>query len=105
MDNLSCGGNLVSDHVANLLWEVEGTLPGDKEDILQIIDHYLGLPDIERLRFRLRRRLLSYLQIYGSLTDELKPVIAEAQEVVEASSPEAANIVDRAIESLKQGFI
>ena len=105
VDNLSCGGNLVSDHVANLLWEVEGTLPGDKEDILQIIDHYLGLPDIERLRFRLRRRLLSYLQIYGSLTDELKPVIAEAQEVVEASSPEAANIVDRAIESLKQGFI
>jgi biotin synthase-like enzyme len=47
---------LVSDHVLNLLEEVEGTLPKDKERILGIIDKYLCLPDEDRLLFQLGRR-------------------------------------------------
>lgn len=105
VENLNCNANMVSDHMANLLWEAEGKIPEDKKDILNIIDHYLGLPEIERLRFRFRRRLLSYLQIYGTLSEELQPVVAEAQEALQASCAETAYKVDRAIDALKQGFI
>jgi hypothetical protein len=47
---------LVSDHVLNLLEEVEGTLPRDRERLLRVIDRYLGLPDEDRLLFQLGRR-------------------------------------------------
>jgi biotin synthase-like enzyme len=47
---------LVSDHILNLLEEVEGRLPDDKERILGVIDRYLNLSDEERLLFQLGRR-------------------------------------------------
>ncbi len=47
---------LTSDHIMNLLEEVEGQLPGDKENMLEVIDRYLALPTDERLLFRLGRR-------------------------------------------------
>lgn len=47
---------LVSDHILNLLEEVEGQLPEDRERMLGIIDRYLGLPEEERLMFQLGRR-------------------------------------------------
>jgi hypothetical protein len=47
---------LVSDHVLNLLEEVEGTLPQDKERLLGVIDSYLDLPEEDRLLFQLGRR-------------------------------------------------
>ena len=47
---------LVSDHILNLLEELEGTFPQDKQRLLQLIDEYLNLPDEERLLFQLGRR-------------------------------------------------
>ena len=47
---------LISDHIMNLLEEVEGTLPDDKQKMLAVIDRYLALPAEERLLFRLGRR-------------------------------------------------
>ena len=47
---------IVSDHVLNLLEEVEGKLPEEKEKILAVIDQYLKLPDEERLMYQLGRR-------------------------------------------------
>jgi radical SAM superfamily enzyme YgiQ (UPF0313 family) len=49
-----------SDHILNLLMEVEGTLPQDKDRMLAIIDEYLALPDEERLNFQLGRRMGLY---------------------------------------------
>ncbi len=40
----------------NLLEEVEGKLPEDKEAMLAVIDRYLALPPEEKLLFRLGRR-------------------------------------------------
>ncbi len=40
----------------NLLEEVEGKLPGEKEKMLATIDRYLAMPGKERLLFRLGRR-------------------------------------------------
>ncbi|MFB3924801.1 MAG: radical SAM protein [Syntrophales bacterium] len=47
---------IVSDHILNLLEEVAGKLPQDKDRILGVIDRYLGLPEEERLIFRIGRR-------------------------------------------------
>jgi len=63
--NLQVTSYLKSDHILNLLMEVEGKMPEDKEKCLDIIDQYLSLPDEERLNFRLGRRA-SY---YGTLAD------------------------------------
>ncbi len=40
----------------NLLEEVAGKLPKDKEAMLAVIDRYLALPPEEKLLFRLGRR-------------------------------------------------
>lgn len=47
---------IVSDHILNLLEEVEGDLPGDRGRILALIDRYLALPAPDRLVFKLGRR-------------------------------------------------
>ena len=47
---------LTSDHIMNLLEEVEGTLPGDKPKMIAAVDRYLALPAQEKLLFRLARR-------------------------------------------------
>lgn len=47
---------IVSDHILNLLEEVNGKLPEEKEKILSVIDRYLNMPEDDRLLFQLGRR-------------------------------------------------
>jgi hypothetical protein len=47
---------LTSDHIMNLLEEVEGAFPQDKPRMLAVMDRYLAMPPEERLLFRLGRR-------------------------------------------------
>jgi hypothetical protein len=47
---------LTSDHIMNLLPEVEGTFPQDKAGVLAVIDRYLSMPEYDRLLYRLGRR-------------------------------------------------
>ena len=48
---------LVSDHILNLMGDLEGRLPGDAPALLETIDSYLGLPERERDIYRVGRRL------------------------------------------------
>lgn len=50
------GTRIASDHILNLLEEVEGKLPGDKERMLAIMDRFFALTPQERLVFRVGRR-------------------------------------------------
>jgi hypothetical protein len=54
---------VVSDHVLNLLEEVEGKLPGDKPAMLAAIDRFFALSPEERLVFRVGRRRGIYRRI------------------------------------------
>ena len=54
-----------SDHILNLLEEVDGKLPEDKEKMLRVIDRYLALPAEQRLVYRAGRRA----GVYHSLDD------------------------------------
>lgn len=47
---------LISDHIINLLPEVEGTFPRDKERMLAVMQWFLDLPQEEQLLFRIGRR-------------------------------------------------
>ena len=64
IDNLINISSIIkSDHMLNLLEEVDGQLPGDKEKILSVIDRYFELSDEERLVFKFGRRLGTYRSI------------------------------------------
>ena len=47
---------ITSDHIMNLLEEVSGRLPDDKEKMLEAIRKYQELPDAERIIYRIGRR-------------------------------------------------
>ncbi|HUT67165.1 MAG TPA: radical SAM protein [Dehalococcoidales bacterium] len=65
IENLDCRAQVVSDHMMNLLPEVEGKLPEDKEKMLAVIGRFQSLPPEERDNFKLGRRL----GIYNKLDD------------------------------------
>lgn len=77
---------VASDHILNLLEEVQGRLPQDKPRMLSVIDRYLALSPEQRLVFRLGRRQGIYRRL-DELSDkgryqELKQIVDhyEAQE-------------------------
>jgi biotin synthase-like enzyme len=60
---------VVSDHILNLLEELNGKLPEDKDSLLGIINRYFSLPDDERLIYRIGRRIGAYRGL-TDLSDE-----------------------------------
>ena len=56
IENLQVTSYLKSDHILNLLMEVEGKMPEDKAKCQYIIDRYLSLADEERVNFKIGRR-------------------------------------------------
>jgi len=60
IENLDCHSQVVSDHMMNLLPEVEGKLPEDKDKILAVIGRFQALPPEERDDYKLGRRLGIY---------------------------------------------
>ena len=75
---------VVSDHILNLLEEVQGKLPEDKGKMLAVIDRYLAFPAEQRLRFRVGRRL-GYLRNLDDLED-----------------PDLSSRIDRIIEEVRR---
>lgn len=59
-----------SDHILNLLEEVDGKLPDDKEQILSVMDRFLSLTEEQKLVFRFGRRAGIYRKL-NDLNDEL----------------------------------
>ena len=92
---------LKSDHTLNLLSEVEGQMPGDKEKCLNIISGYLGLPDEERLNFKLGKRA-GYYRSLADLGDSHKHYkIDETITQLKSDGRE----VEEVILKLKEGFV
>ncbi|MFA7467545.1 MAG: radical SAM protein [Desulfotomaculaceae bacterium] len=60
---------LVSDHILNLLQELEGKLPDDRDRLLGIIDRYQTLPEAEKTNFQVGRRA----GVYRFLDDMREP--------------------------------
>lgn len=60
IEHLEVTSYLASDHIMNLLPDVEGKFPEAKSTCLAIIDNYLSLPDSERTNYKLGRRMGIY---------------------------------------------
>ena len=63
IEHLECHSNYVSDHITNLLYEIEGSLPQDKGKMLALIDRFQALSQEERANFRVGRRVGIYSQL------------------------------------------
>ena len=99
---LDCTSEVKSDHILNLLPEVEGKLPQDKEKMLTAVNRYLALPPAEKRNFRLGRRAGWYTRL-DELQDEAKhSEVEKAIKRIEAEDPDG---VEKVIASLKQRFI
>ena len=102
IESLECTTELKSDHVLNLLPEVEGELPQDKERMLATIDRYLALPPDERINFRLGRRAGYYTGL-DKLQDAVKH--EKVEQAIKRIESEDHDGVEKAICALKSRFI
>ena len=101
IENLHVSSYLKSDHILNLLMEVEGRMPDEKEKCLNIIDKYLSLSDEERLNFKIGRRAGLYTRL-GDLTDSYRhDEIEQAAKRLKAQGSD----VEGEILRLKNSFI
>lgn len=87
---------LASDHMGNLLQDVEGRLPGDKPRMLSAIDSYLELDEEERLHYRVGR----VMGLYAGVGDMLLP--ARHAQVEQALASLEARFPGRVEEALTQ---
>lgn len=93
---------LVSDHILNLLEEVEGRLPHDKEKMIRVIDSFLDLSDKDKTNFIFGRRAGIYRNLSDLSDVERYNRIQEAIERVEDEGPDA---LERTIREMTSHFI
>ncbi len=94
--------SIISDHILNLLEEIEGRLPEDKGRLLGIIDGFLALPADDRLVFQLGRRLGRYRR----LADLAEPATYRSLKrcLADAGISETSQL-QKYLSSLMQGFV
>ncbi|MFB0534527.1 MAG: hypothetical protein ACETWR_06065, partial [Anaerolineae bacterium] len=75
IENLKVTSGFVSDHSTNVLMDVRGNLPEDKEHMLSIIRKYLELSEEEQLNFRLGTlfRAVGYAPNYPAFNEFFNP--------------------------------
>ncbi len=102
IEHLECHSNYVSDHIANLLQEVEGELPQDKGKMLACIDRFQSLPPEERANFRVGRRV----GVYANLDDLDNLHKRQAvEQIIHKLSHDSSQIDEKVIHGLMEGFI
>ncbi len=100
---------VVSDHILNLLEEVQGKLPDEKERMIGIIDRYLALPEETRFQFRVGRRL----GYYRSLRDLEDPdLLRRVNQIIDRvgrsdgeEGPKSPEEIEREIYGLMENYI
>jgi hypothetical protein len=99
IENLNCTSNLISDHITNLLQELEGKLPDDKEKFLAIIDRFLGLSPRDKINFELGRRMGIY-ECLDDLEDRFKKQTVEqyAGQVINRKPEEIEAVIGQLME-------
>ncbi len=95
---------VTSDHIMNLLEEVSGRLPDDKQKMLDVIRRYQELPDTDRLIYRVGRRGGTYRS-----TDDLQNDPATYRKiqslVEEVMAREGAEGVEKFISEMVDRYI
>jgi len=95
-------GELKSDHILNLLPELEGRFPQARQSCLDAVERYLGMPLKEKLNYRLGRRAGLYEKLNDIYDAAKYDKIDTAMQRVGADTTEK---VDELIEGMKKRFI
>ncbi len=93
---------IVSDHILNLLEELEGKLPEDKGRLLETIDGFFRLPERDRLIFRVGRRSGS-LRNLSDLSD--RELYRRIGAYVDGYAQEGEDSLERDLERAMHRFI
>ncbi len=93
---------VVSDHILNLLEELEGKLPEDKPKLLAMIDRFFALPDRDRLIYRLGRRKGIYRRL-----DDLSDAYTYDRlgEIIDSYATAGNGAMDRDLMKIMQQYI
>ena len=102
IEKLDVTSELKSDHILNLLPEVEGKFPEAKSACLATINRYLTLSTQERLNFRLGRRA-GYYEKLDDIYNAQR--FQKVEEAIERITSEAPDSIDEVILQLKASFI
>jgi radical SAM superfamily enzyme YgiQ (UPF0313 family) len=102
ISRLDFKGELKSDHILNLLPELEGKFPEAKQACMDTIERYLEMPLKERLNYRLGRRAGVYEKLNDIYDAAKYEKIDAAMRRVGADTTEK---VDDLIEGMKKRFI
>ena len=101
IQNLDCRANFVSDHIGNLLQEVEGKLPGDKEKMLAIIERFQSLSPEERQVYRIGRRA----HYYNSLDDLKDPARHQVvEELIQRLSGGTGKVEEQIVYKMRENM-
>ena len=102
IEHLECHSNYVSDHITNLLQEIEGKLPRDKEKMLASIDRFQSLPSQERTNFIVGRRVGLYVNLDDMANSDRHQAVVQ---IMHRLSQGSNQIDDETIHHLMEGFI
>lgn len=91
-----------SDHILNLLEELDGKFPEAKEAMLTAIDRYLAMSLEERNNFRLGRRTGYYRALNDMLNPEMRARVDAIMRRIEKEHPGG---IDPVISELMESFI
>ena len=90
-----------SDHILNLFEDVEGTLPQDKEKILNVLRTFLDMPPKNQITYQIGRRL----GIFSRLSDMQNNQKLENAEKACISLGITPDNVDKIVDELMQRFV
>ncbi len=102
IEHLDCRSHFVSDHTTNLLQEIEGKLPQDKEKMLASIARFQSLSPEEKHNFRVGRRVGIYDQL-DDLDNWHKHNLVE--HAIQKLSDDGNQVDEETIYSLMERFI
>ena len=102
IEKLEVTSQLKSDHVLNLLPELEGKFPEARSACLAAVNRYLALSPQERLNFRLGRRA-GYYEKLDDLYDAQR--YQKVDEAIKRITSESSDNVDEVILRLKDSFL
>lgn len=86
IDPTKARGRITSDHIINLLQEVSGDMDQDIPWMLSYIDQYLALPELEKRKYQLARRMgfpLDWKQLYRLKESDLAYIEDLAKNIVD----------------------
>jgi radical SAM superfamily enzyme YgiQ (UPF0313 family) len=103
IDNLDgIHSRFASDHILNLLEELDGDLPEAKDRMLAIIDRYLALDLAQRENFRLGRRSGYYRSLDDMKNPDLRARVDQIRKRIDTERP---GQFEQIISDLMESFI